>query len=130
MHYISKGDCCSDESSSPKTTYRGKCLFGLHRIIVQWGKSWQKFKQYKNLEAWANAEAMEHYWLLASYSELALSAFLKDSGNAAQCHASTVSFSLTHQSLIRRMSYRLTTALSCKNMKHFLLPNDSSVKLT
>lgn len=130
MHYISYGDCCSDESSSPKSTYRGKCLFGLHRVIIQWGKSRQKFKQYKNLEAQAYAKAMEHYWLLSSYSELVLSAFLKNSENPAQCHAFTVSFSLTHQSLIRKVSHRLTTTVFYKNMKHFILPNDSSVKLT
>jgi hypothetical protein len=61
-----------------KASWEGKGLLTLflHIAVLHKKKSGQELKQGRNLEAGANAEAMEGCYLLACSSWLALPAFL------------------------------------------------------
>jgi hypothetical protein len=66
-----------------KATWGGKGLFGLHFHSIIKSKSGQEFKQGRNLQAGADAEATEQCYLLAYSLWLAQPAFLQNPGPPA-----------------------------------------------
>jgi hypothetical protein len=87
---------------------RGKGLLGVHfQIIVHhWRKSGQELKQDWNLEAGADAEAMEGCCLLACLSWLAQHAFLYNQDHWPRYGTTDLGRALPHQSLIEKMPNR------------------------
>ena len=115
----------------PKANFEERLFSFCFCIIVHnQGKSGQELKQGRNLEAGADAEAMDGCCLLACSPWFAQSAFLYHPGPPAQgWHHSQRAGPLSHQPLTKKMAYRL--AYSPILERHFLnwcfpLPGDSS----
>ena len=93
-----------------QATWEGKGLFclGSHIIVHHWRKSGQELKQGRNLEAGADAEAMEECCLLVCSSWLVQPAFFIEATTTSPGMAPpTMGWALPHQSLIKKMPYRL-----------------------
>jgi hypothetical protein len=107
-------------------------------IVHHWRKSGQEHTQGRNLEAGADAEAMEGCCLLAGLFSMTYSAcfLIEPRTTNLRVALSSMDWALWHQSLIRKLSYRLACSLvlwSCFLNWDSHLSNDLSqlnVKLT
>ena len=92
-------------------TQEGKGLFGFHFHITahhHWRKLGQELKQGRNLRAGADAGALEGCCLLACSPCLLCQLSYKTQDQLPRMTSPTVVWDLSHQSLIKKVSLRLT----------------------
>jgi hypothetical protein len=89
-----------------KATWTGRALFGLHfHIILHQRKSGQELTQGRNLEAGADAEAMEACYLLACFTCF----FIEPRPISPGMAPPAIGWALSYQTLIKKKALQACT---------------------